>query len=150
MELHHTSPPAYTSHNPADLNLPSVPQAAISQKHVQGEITLPDLRTVLSPDFQRELVQPGRSVSRESSAQPTRSLPRIDPGHTYDDDATTSTETAVLSPSEVGSAMSVDEYGAKPSRVSIDDPDVRIAAEALSGLGRSGTTERITNIWSAR
>lgn len=48
-------------------------------------------------------------------------------------------EPAMTSPSEVGSAMSMEERGMRStSVVSIDDPDVRIAAEALSGLGKLG------------
>jgi hypothetical protein len=50
-----------------------------------------------------------------------------------------STESVVMSPSDAGSAMSLDEKSsARPTSVSMDDPDVRIAAEALSGLGNPG------------
>jgi hypothetical protein len=34
--------------------------------------------------------------------------------------------------------MSLDEKSARPISVSMDDPDVRTAAEALSGLGNPG------------
>ena len=139
MELQRATPPSYVSHNPADLNLPSVPQTAISQPHVQGEITLPDLRTVLSPEFQQESLQSDRSATLGSPSS-VRSLPRIDPGHTYGNEARQSVESAMFSPSEVGSAMSIEERGVRStSVVSMDDPDVRIAAEALSGLGNPGT-----------
>jgi hypothetical protein len=43
-----------------------------------------------------------------------------------------------MSPSETGSVMSLDEKSARPISVSMDDPDVRTAAEALSGLGNPG------------
>jgi transcriptional repressor OPI1 len=49
-----------------------------------------------------------------------------------------------MSPSEAGSAMSLDEKSARPTSVSMDDPDVRIAAEALSGLGNPGIYESDT------
>ena len=49
-------------------------------------------------------------------------------------------ESAVRSPSETGSTMSIEERGERRSTsvLSMDDPDVRIAAEALSGLGNPG------------
>ena len=107
---------------------------------MQAEITLPDLKTVLSPEFE-EASRLSEFRARGTPGSPTsaRSLPRIDPGHVYGNGARSSMEPAVASPSEVGSAMSVDEGGRRStSVVSMDDPDVRIAAEALSGLGNPG------------
>lgn len=137
MEQERPRPPAYVSHHPADLNLPSVPRTELSQPHVQAEITLPDLKTVLSPDFQQTSERP--ETPAHDHADPARSLPRIDPGHANRNAKRTSTDTAVMSPSETGSAMSTKERGARStSAVSMDDPDVRLAAEALSGLGNPG------------
>ena len=139
MELQRSSPPAYIAHNPADLNLPSVPQTAISQPHVQAEITLPDLRTVLSPDFHQTSLLSDSLAAHRGSPSSVRSLPRIDPGHAFSNGTRTSLESNVASPSETGSAMSIDERGGRSTSVlSMDDPDVRIAAEALSGLGNPG------------
>lgn len=48
-------------------------------------------------------------------------------------------ESAVISPTDTASVMSMDERGHRStSVVSLEDPDVRLAAEALSGLGNSG------------
>lgn len=144
MEIQRVSPPAYISHEPADLHLPSVPQTVLSRPQVQGEITLPDLRTVLSPDFE-EASRFSQYRSNGSPGSPTSagSLPRIDPGYSSGNGAISNRETAVLSPSEAGSVMSIEERSGRRSTsvVSMDDPDVRIAAEALSGLGNPGIRE---------
>lgn len=143
MELQRaTPPPAFISHNPADLNFPSVPCTDVTHAHANAEITLPDLRTVLSRDFEETSYNafPDHRVSHLGPASPTsvRSLPRIDPGPGYVNGVRKSMESAIASPSEGGSVMSVDEYCARSTSVSMDDPDVRIAAEALSGLGNPG------------
>ena len=140
MEIQRVSPPAYASHRPADLHLPSVPQTALSRPQVQAEVTLPDLRTVLSPDFEEaSRLSDLRAHGTLDSPTPARSLPRIDPGYAYVNGTRSSMESAVVSPSETGSTMSLDERGVRStSVVSMDDPGVRIAAEALSGLGNPG------------
>lgn len=142
MEIQRVSPPAYISHKPEDLHLPSVPQTALSRPQVQAEITLPDLKTVLSPDFEEaSRLSEYRANGTPGSPPSARSLPPIDPGHAYGNGIRSSMESAVLSPSEAGSAMSIEERSERrsTSAVSMDDPDVRIAAEALSGLGNPGT-----------
>jgi hypothetical protein len=46
---------------------------------------------------------------------------------------------AMASPSEAGSIRSEEERGRRAkSIISMEDPDVRLAAEALSGLGNPG------------
>lgn len=142
MELQRSSPPAYLAHNPADLSLPAVPQTAISRPKVQAEITLPGLRTVLSPEFE-DLSKLSRlhTAHNASVGSPVSSgtLPRIEPALSRGHGTRSSMESAVFSPSDAGSAMSVDERGGRSiSSLSIEDPDVRIAAEALSGLGNPG------------
>lgn len=136
---HEHPPPEYISHDPADLTLPSVPKTELSSPHVQAEITLPDLRTVLSPQFEHQQQQPPRyaaSSAPHDSPRSMRSLPPIDPGSYA---PRKSIEQAVMSPSEAGSAMSVDERsGRSTSAVSMDDADVRIAASALAELGNPG------------
>ncbi len=139
MEIQRSSPPAYLAHNPADLNLPSVPRTALSRPKVQGEITLPDLKTVLSPEFEEATRLHG--IHAPDTPGSTRSLPRMNPGNASRNEFRSSAEAPVVSPSEAGSAMSVDDRDVRStSSVSIDDPDVRIAAEALSGLGNPGKT----------
>ena len=136
---HLREPPAYVSHNPAELKLPSVPQTELSQPHVQAEITLPHLRTVLSPQFEHAQQQSPRyaaSSAPHDSPRSMRSLPPIDPGSYA---PRKSMEQAIASPSEAGSAMSIDERsGRSRSAVSLDDADVRIAASALAELGNPG------------
>jgi hypothetical protein len=140
MEQQQARPPAYVSHNPAELNLPSVPKTDVNRAHAIAEITLPDLKTVLSPGFQEAaLPSDVRSLTNgHESPNSVRSLPRIDPGPQYANGDYRSLDVAVASPSEVSSAMSVDEAGVRSPSINMDDPDVRMAAEALSGLGRSG------------
>jgi hypothetical protein len=51
---------------------------------------------------------------------------------------------AMTSPSEAGSLRSEEGRGRRTkSIVSMEDPDVRLAAEALSGLGNPGKMMRI-------
>ena len=140
MEIQRPSPPAYISHNPADLDLPPVPRTELNNAHAQ-EITLPDLRTILAPEFSDATLSPSsHTFSGDHPTPPSvRSLPRIDPGPNYASLGRMSTESVVMSPSEAGSAMSLDEKrSARPTSVSMDDPDVRNAAEALAGLGNPG------------
>ena len=137
MEIQRPSPPAYISRNPADLNLPPVPRTELNNTHAQTDITLPDLRTILAPEYQDATLSPSsRTLSQEHTKSPSvRSLPPMDPGPNYASAGRMSTDSVVMSPSETGSAMSLDEKSsARPTSVSMDDPDVRDAAEALSGL----------------
>lgn len=146
MELQQsTPPPPLQYHHPSDLAFPSVPQTALSRPQVQAEITLPDLRTVLSPDFEN-IARYAPPVSPTS----VRSLPRMDPGPALFNGARSSMESAIASPSEAGSVMSIDDRrGARStSVVSIDDPNVRMAAEALSGLGNPGMGVRCFGGWT--
>lgn len=139
MEQQRPRPPSYVSHNPSDLKFPSVPQTDVNHAHATAEIappTLPDLKTVLSPDFQQSsLPSDHRStLSSHGSPRSVTSLPRIEPGPQYVNGDYRNTETAITSPSEIGSAMSIDERAVRSPSISIDDPNVRDAAEALSGL----------------
>lgn len=62
----------------------------------------------------------------------------MDPGPTFTNGTGGGIEPAIGSPSEVGSVTSMEERKGRATSVSMDDPDVRIAAEALSGLGNPG------------
>lgn len=147
MELQRPTPPAYTSHNPADLTFPTAPRSELGNDHAQTNITLPDLRSVLSADYESATLSPSsRTMSGDHPTSPSvRSLPPIDPGPGFANIGRHSTDSVIMSPSEAGSAMSVDERSARPTSVSMDDPDVRIAAEALSGLGNPGNGVRNEN-----
>lgn len=141
MELPREEPPAYT-HNPKDVKLPSVPQHDPRQTSPRPEVRLPDLRSVLAGDLDQSSPYPANSTSatyaRIKSPGPA-SLPRIDPSQAYANGFRPSMESAIVSPSDAGSAISMEERTQRSTSIaSLDDPDVRIAAEALSGLGNPG------------
>lgn len=128
-------PPSVLPHSPEAVEWPSVPRHDPEQR--PGEITLPDLKTVLSPEFER--MSSPQCSARPQSPQSVRSLPRIDPGYTTINGAQRDVDMSMASPVETGSAMSTEDRIARStSVVSMEDPDVRIAAEALSGLGNPG------------
>lgn len=150
MELQREQPPAYRSHDPEDLKLPSVPQNEPFQSHAHSDITLPDLQTALSRPLPPKTVHPNKLLdetfqnnkaveSQQLGQQYTSTAPpRIDASPRMNVGARPSLE-AVVSPSDTGSVMSIDEpLRRSASIVSIEDPDVRLAAEALSGLGNPG------------
>lgn len=133
MELQRPTPPPYTaSHDTADLGRPPAPPDELARFRPNTDVTLPDLKTVLSPQFQHSSPQnaPGSPAS-------VRSLPRIEPNGQVNG-TRKSTDTAIASPSEAGSVMSMDDVVRKSTSVSIDDPAIRDAAEALAGLGNPG------------
>ena len=148
MELQRASPPTFHgSHNPADLNLPPVSRTELNNTYASADITLPNLSSILAHDYSDATLSPSsRTMSGDHPRSPSvRSLPPMDPGLNYAGVGRRSTDSVVMSPSEAGSAMSLDEKSARPTSVSMDDPDVRIAAEALSGLGNPGIYESDTD-----
>ncbi|KAF1962540.1 clock-controlled protein-like protein 8 [Byssothecium circinans] len=126
-------PPAYTQHDPQSLNLPSVPTH-----------TLPSLRSLDLPDVshhhyhvQRGSVElsPRATTTQWASVAPL-TFPRVPEGE-------------VGSPMDTCSVISGCDDRLREMSVSVDDPDVRLAAEALSGLGnpdfvRSPTSRSLT------
>lgn len=138
MELQRSQEPgAHVHHDPAELTFPPVPSHDLKAGSHAGDITLPDLRTVLSPQFEH-----ARPVEVVGSPGSVRSLPPIDPGHN-NGYANVSIDATMASPSEAGSRRSEDERGRRgTSVVSMEDPDVRLAAEALSGLGNPGMRDQ--------
>ncbi|KAJ9640015.1 transcriptional regulator opi1 [Coniosporium tulheliwenetii] len=136
MSLQQERPPAY-SHDPESLQLPSVPQLAPPRGNATQSIHLPDLRSLGLPESTAHTSNhsyngptlPSTVDWRNSPALHHNDFPRVPSAAPR-----SSTEMDISSPRE--SIMSVDELGNRaPSVVSIEDPDVRIAAEALSGLG---------------
>lgn len=127
------NPPAYVDHDPAELKLPSVPQQDL---RARTDITLPALQTVLASlpahsrhenlDFDLAKLRQEHDQYTRSRDVSTLKTSLIDTG------------SSVMSPSDSASVMSLDDRGRSTSVVSLDDPDVRMAAEALSGLGNAG------------
>ncbi|KAI5268856.1 transcription factor Opi1 [Aureobasidium subglaciale] len=119
MESQRQAPPGYAySHHPDNLKLPSVPQQELHTSHAPADVTLPDLKSVLADLPQNNVHSNGTlnaAAARDMDAQ--MSMPR------------TSIE------SDAASNMSMDDGTQRSTSVSMDDPDVRLAAEALSGLG---------------
>ena len=146
MELQR-EPPAYQSHDPTELLLPSVPQSDISiPQSPASDITLPDLRSVLG-DLPTKTVHPKALISAVNSQQlqnyhdallpngnRTASRPDLSPRSRVP----RSSIESLVSPSDTASVMSFEEQSQRSTSVSLEDPDVRLAAEALSGLGQSG------------
>lgn len=113
-------PPAYAQHDPQSLDLPSVPTH-----------TLPSLRSLDLPDVHasRASIELSPKATWGAFQPPLNSatfpkVPEVDVG----------------SPMEVDrcSVVSGDDRRREMSVLSVDDPDVRLAAEALSGLGNPG------------
>lgn len=124
MEQERAHPPAYTQHDPASLDLPSVPTH-----------TLPSLRSLDLPDAQPSRasveVSPKTNITQWGALPPLSSatFPRVPEGDVGSPMAMDLDRASVVSGEERRREMSV---------VSMDDPDVRLAAEALSGLGNPG------------
>lgn len=127
-----SQPPAYTQHDPHSLNLPSVPTH-----------TLPSLRSLDLPDAHRHHargtsmeVSPKSTTAQWGQIQSLHSaaFPRVPDGD-------------IGSPMDTCSVVSATDDRLREMSVSVDDPDVRLAAEALSGLGNPGTFEKFGQSW---
>lgn len=139
-------PPAYAQHEPESFHLPSVPTHLPSRDSQNGRLPgikaldLPDTTTrhtprnsvELSPRSQLEGSQWGMLPSLNRATFPR--VPREEIGSPMDTASVRSTQD--------------DASSRRETSVSIDDPDVRLAAEALSGLGNPGMyhTTRIHDI----
>ncbi|KAF2153217.1 Opi1-domain-containing protein [Myriangium duriaei CBS 260.36] len=146
MEFARERPPEYVSTNPDELRLPSVPQHEVGTVPHPAELTLPGFKSLVAGLPER----PTSAIAYDSNNQSyalradhlaklqSQAYPRTSPGFdsTFGGQYRNSTETALMSPTETGSVMSVDDHMRRStSVVSLEDPDVRLAAEALSGLG---------------
>jgi hypothetical protein len=129
VERHH--PPAYTTHDPDTLRLPSVPQ-----HDPYASIQLPDIRSLGLPSSTEFLANGARHTSQWQSppAQHVFHTPAGVIRGTAADFPRPSTE--VGSP-EIG--VGVKAQGA----MVVDDPETRMAAEALSALGKLGTCNNL-------
>jgi hypothetical protein len=132
MESQQERPPSYDI---APLVLPSPPKNDLTPLPAQSNINLPDLRSLglppsQSPHYYRQPQEwttgPQSAFANSFPSVPT-TLPRA------------SAERSLGSPVATESVVSIDERGTKtPSVVSMDDPETRMAAEALSGLRNLG------------
>lgn len=141
-------PPAYTQHEPESLHLPSVPTHSLPSAPTTDR--LPGIRSLDLPDASAHArAYPSRSSIERSpkthaellqwgSLPPLNSatFPRVPEGLPR-----SSADTEMGSPMDTASIASAgDDYARRRemSVLSVDDPDVRLAAEALSGLGNPG------------
>lgn len=157
MQQEHTQqrppPPAYAQHEPESFHLPSVPTHVPQPQQTSGR--LPGIRALDLPDTKASRHTPRNSIELSPRSQyegsqwgvlpglTSATFPRVPDGLPRDD---------VGSPMDTASVLSATDDGMVERRetsVSIDDPDVRLAAEALSGLGnpdfvRSPTARSLT------
>jgi hypothetical protein len=133
MELQQEHPPSYDT---APLILPSPPNNELSPPP-PSSINLPDLRSLGLPPAQpshhyrppHEWATGAQNAFANSFPAVPTTLPRA------------SVEPSLGSPVATESIMSTEERGTKtPSVMSMDDPETRMAAEALSGLRNLGTS----------
>ncbi|KAF1994831.1 Opi1-domain-containing protein [Amniculicola lignicola CBS 123094] len=149
------APPAYTQHHePESLQLPSAPTHSLpSHPAQQHNGRLPPIHSLDLPDSRRE-----RGVSLELSPKTTQApwgalpslhsatFPRAPEGLPRAGEADVGSP---MDTASVGSLGMDDRRRRETSVLSMDDPDVRLAAEALSGLGnldfaRSPTSRSLT------
>jgi hypothetical protein len=138
-------PPAYAQHEPESFHLPSVPTHLPHTQQSNGRLPgiksldLPDATPTarhtphssieLSPRAHLDGAQWGQLPSLHGATFPRvpEGLPRMSED--------------IGSPMDTASVWSAqDEKARRETSVSMDDPDVRLAAEALSGLGNPGTS----------
>lgn len=136
-------PPAYAQHEPESFHLPSVP-THIPQPQ-QPSSRLPGIKSLDLPDATRS----ARHTPRNSiELSPRSQLDGAQWGHlpalhsaTFPrvPDGLPRLPEDIGSPMDTASVWSAqDEKARRETSVSMDDPDVRLAAEALSGLGNPG------------
>jgi hypothetical protein len=153
-------PPAYIQHEPESLQLPSVPTHAPNRQRNgsgsgsgSGAGRLPGIKALDLPDATARQT-PRTSIESSPRSQTdgapwgvlpslnSAAFPKVPEGHPVD----------IGSPMDTASVLSTQDEAARrreASVVSMDDPDVRLAAEALSGLGnpdfvRSPTARSLT------
>ncbi|KAF1847992.1 clock-controlled protein 8 [Cucurbitaria berberidis CBS 394.84] len=152
-EQHHQRPPppAYAQHEPESFHLPSVPTHLPNAQHNNGR--LPGIKSLDLPETTARHT-PRNSIEHSPRNQfdgsqwgvlpslNSATFPRVPDGLPRED---------IGSPMDTASVRSLqdDTVGRRETSVNIDDPDVRLAAEALSGLGnpdfvRSPTARSLT------
>lgn len=128
MQQESLSPPSYADHDPASLQLPSVPKHDIGSPQQNG-VHLPDLRSLGLPEHSTG------HTGEASHAQWQRNSNSVSPNFQPVSNVTARPLADVGSPMELSSQMSMEDLRHRDLSVSMEDADVRMAAEALSGLG---------------
>lgn len=135
-------PPAYTQHEPESLHLPSVPTHTPTHT-LPSSGRLPGIKSLHLSD--------NTHGSIEYSPRPPWGVLPAPHGITFPSVPESLPREEIGSPMDTTSTRSVQDdcYGKRETSVSMDDPDVRLAAEALSGLGnpdfvRSPTASSLT------
>ena len=165
MSLQQLQLPVITDTDSRSLRLPSVPDDNISKNEEKAKINLPDFKSlgISRPNPVIKVSAVTAITKKHNALQESRSH-NVSTGAVQEpqDPCTTSSLPSSMFPaippmtrrltaisaeidgSSVGDAdsvMSLDEIATsqRAPSVSMDDPDVRIAAEALSGLGNPGS-----------
>jgi hypothetical protein len=134
-------PPAYsyTQHEPESLQLPSVPTHI---PHIHNHGPLPGIKSLDLPDMKARH-SPHNSIeySPRSQSQSQWGMLPVPNNATFPRAPDAMPREEMGSPMDTASIRSMqdDGMGRRETSVSMDDPDVRLAAEALSGLGNPGT-----------
>jgi hypothetical protein len=144
-------PPAYAHHEPKSLQLPSVPTHALPlSSNAPNSNRLPGIKSLDLPhatvSARTQAVEPSPHSAldaRQWGKLPPIShstFPRVPEGPYRNSNEVLD----VSSPVDTASVVSGGEGHSRrgTSVVSVDDPDVRAAAEALSGLGNPGMSAR--------
>lgn len=145
MAVQQERPPAY-SHDLNSLELPSVPRDELLVNHAAAAISLPNFRSLGLPEATHGRNPTAAERARNDSlAQSAADLQQWQAANSLQFSFPRVPSTAPRSSADVASPkesiMSDEEHTQRPpSVVSMDDPDVRMAAEALSGLGNPGLT----------
>ncbi|KAK3679891.1 transcriptional regulator opi1 [Recurvomyces mirabilis] len=147
MEVTRATPPPYSALSPNDYGRPPLPpDEMVEARRAQADITLPDLKTVLSPEFQHSSPEPDNAGQYGSPSHSVRSLPRIEPGR-HANDSTSSMDAIVASPAE-GTYPTLHEhmrYQDPSNTLTGEQLKMREAAEALAGLGNSNFAKSPTS-----
>jgi len=125
-QLERERPPAYTSHDPDTLHLPSVPQ---HDPHLA--LQLPDIKSLGLPSSTQFLA---------NGAQHTAQWQNPPAQHVFHTPARSEFPTRTSEVTSPAVSVVSHESGNKPQITpTVDDAETRMAAEALSALGQLGT-----------
>ena len=135
--------PVRKHHRPESLDLPSVPRTEVTVQ-LAGAVFInsPESKSL---DLLAALAKPRAGLAEPQPTQPGLSHfssneaigPSVPPSQSSSL-VRSNSDADVASAADADSILSLDENSQPTTVVSMDDPDVRIAAEALSGLGNSG------------
>jgi transcriptional repressor OPI1 len=143
MEVERATPPPYMVRSPIDLGRPPAPpDELVALRRGQADITLPDLKTVLSHEFDEDAFTYAPNGNYASPTASVKSLPRIEPRGFSREPFGVSAPT--LSSPSVKTDSVESEQSAMRTREpqSAEEIQMREAAEALAGLGGTGTERR--------